>query len=452
MSDADPPPNVNDIDFTEKLLNRMSSRLCIDTDRIYTTGMGTGGGMMHLLACSATLSDRIAAFAGVNVNIFEGFASKAGRTDIKDPARLLWEKCRAQRRPVRVMEIHGENNTLFDYWGENKVQERKRLPVVKWLVDWATHNGCGGALEMPAKWRGEEDSMYKTPLERGYIFEGFVLQGLVTKATYHCWEERAGKKVEESFEGVERGEDGAEGEGSRSVDGSEESAKVEMTKKNEVKDESKTPEDDIDPKEKKRLELEDFTNQLKNSIIQEHYYVRGYAHGWPRVSMSKPKDADGKLSEERINETAWEDMSAPEIDHDLSFNNDDVFTFLYGFNSTPSTSTSETVEFDSTIRVLNWFRMLRLSDDPPTPPRNAQGFTEREAQTLDKLVLDIEKAMENHSAEGGEREPPTVQFGDLPPLENPESVEMKDEAAKASSSETTKESTQKSESREKDEL
>jgi polyhydroxybutyrate depolymerase len=55
-------PN-RDIDFMNAILDNLEGRLCVDTSRIYATGLSDGALFTSLLAC--TMTDRVAAFAPV---------------------------------------------------------------------------------------------------------------------------------------------------------------------------------------------------------------------------------------------------------------------------------------------------------------------------------------------------------------------------------------------------
>jgi poly(3-hydroxybutyrate) depolymerase len=46
-----PNPNNRDVDFTDAMLEAISSDLCIDTSRVFTTGFSYGAGMSVALAC-----------------------------------------------------------------------------------------------------------------------------------------------------------------------------------------------------------------------------------------------------------------------------------------------------------------------------------------------------------------------------------------------------------------
>ena len=55
-------PN-HDIDFMNAMLDKLEAQLCVDTSRIYATGLSDGALFTSLLAC--TMADRFAAFAPV---------------------------------------------------------------------------------------------------------------------------------------------------------------------------------------------------------------------------------------------------------------------------------------------------------------------------------------------------------------------------------------------------
>ena len=60
---AAPSADQYDVDFISQLLDQLESELCVDTSRIFTTGMSNGAQMSSLLACR--LPERIAAAAPV---------------------------------------------------------------------------------------------------------------------------------------------------------------------------------------------------------------------------------------------------------------------------------------------------------------------------------------------------------------------------------------------------
>lgn len=89
---AETTDNV-DVDFTEQLLDALGTDLCIDTSRVYSTGLSNGALFSSLLGCR--LADRIAAIAPV-----------AGALDPEpcDPTR-----------PVSVIAFHGTADPLLPF-------------------------------------------------------------------------------------------------------------------------------------------------------------------------------------------------------------------------------------------------------------------------------------------------------------------------------------------------
>ena len=89
---------VDDIGFTEALIDSLALDYSINLDRVYSTGMSNGGFMSYTLACS--LSDRIAAIASVTGAMNLGQSTS----------------CNAQH-PTPVMQIHGTADGVILYNG-----------------------------------------------------------------------------------------------------------------------------------------------------------------------------------------------------------------------------------------------------------------------------------------------------------------------------------------------
>lgn len=92
-----PTGDADDVQFTRDLLDYMQKQYCIDAQRIYIAGFSLGGGMAYRLAC--TLTDRIAAVATVSGAYYP-----------------IPGGCQPAR-PLPVLEIHGEADTLAPYAG-----------------------------------------------------------------------------------------------------------------------------------------------------------------------------------------------------------------------------------------------------------------------------------------------------------------------------------------------
>ena len=393
MSDKNPPPGIDDVQFTGLVLDRIAERLCIDEDRVYVTGLGTGGGMAQLVACDEKLSKRVAAYGLVNANIFQGFREVAAKNEEEAAKREeldeIWRQCNPKRLPVRLLTIGTENNTVFDYWGKIDVGGRPTVPSVKVLVEWATKDLCGPALDMPKNWRGPDDRLYKTVLENGYIFEGFVEHGSISKATYHCW-----------------GTNPYDVPLAKKKKGPPKAADVDNKKpdpESETKDDAKSLKE---REEKKKVDdLNEFVEKLRESFVLEHYLVRGLDHGWPRVEGITAAVNDGSTANDatgddvktvRTSDFKWRHITGPmRSDVNLDFNLDGAYTFHWGFGDPEPKDRRP--QFDATARLIDFFRMFRLSDDLPSSPRGEDGMTEGEQADFANLVqtmMDVQdKAM-----------------------------------------------------------
>jgi polyhydroxybutyrate depolymerase len=127
---------VDDIGFTEALIDSLAADFEVDTERVYSTGMSNGGFMSYTLACE--LSHRIAAIASVTGTM------NAGQVSSCNPSH-----------PMPVMEIHGTadfvvpyNGNIFmesipnviDYWVN--FNDCNSLPVVNQIPDIDPGDGC----------------------------------------------------------------------------------------------------------------------------------------------------------------------------------------------------------------------------------------------------------------------------------------------------------------------
>jgi len=134
---------VDDVAFTEALIDDLSSRLCVDADRIHATGLSNGGFFSSRLAC--TLSARIASVATV-AGVFNPPACD-------------------QERPVPLLAIHGTNDPVvpFDATGSNlgdilsldddavfALLVGERLPIPEIIDRWAEVNGCATTVTTTA--------------------------------------------------------------------------------------------------------------------------------------------------------------------------------------------------------------------------------------------------------------------------------------------------------------
>lgn len=109
---------VDDVGFTEAMIDKFSAEMNIDAKRIYSTGMSNGGYMSFLLACQ--LSDKIAAVASV--------------TGAMSPE--TFNNCDAQHQ-IPVLQIHGTIDPTVPY---NGAQWSKSIDEV--IEYWVDFNNC----------------------------------------------------------------------------------------------------------------------------------------------------------------------------------------------------------------------------------------------------------------------------------------------------------------------
>jgi polyhydroxybutyrate depolymerase len=111
--------SVDDVGFTEALLDSLSATYSIDQNRIYAVGMSNGGFMSFRLACE--LSNKIAAVGSV--------------TGSMTPSTL--GNCNASH-PMPIIQIHGTTDPTVPYNGS----AGWTASVTNVLNHWATFNNC----------------------------------------------------------------------------------------------------------------------------------------------------------------------------------------------------------------------------------------------------------------------------------------------------------------------
>lgn len=105
---------VDDLGFTEALLDSISANYTINQEKVYSTGMSNGGYMSYYLACN--LSDRFAAIASVTGAMTKGLPTT----------------CNPQH-PTPVMEIHGDADSTVPYLG-NAISESIQAGLDYWVA------------------------------------------------------------------------------------------------------------------------------------------------------------------------------------------------------------------------------------------------------------------------------------------------------------------------------
>jgi polyhydroxybutyrate depolymerase len=145
-----------DVDFTRAMLDELEKKLCINTKRIYATGISNGAYMAYRLGCE--LSNRIAAIAPV-----------AGI--------LLTSPCQP-KRPLSVIAFHGTADAIVPFEGRKIIG----WPYVQDSIDfWVKHNGCA---KSPKRMFNKGDTYCD---EYSGCKGGTKVRLCVTKSGGHTW-------------------------------------------------------------------------------------------------------------------------------------------------------------------------------------------------------------------------------------------------------------------------
>ena len=104
-------------------LDQLEAAACVDTARVFVTGLSNGGGPTARLACG--LSGRLA-----------GMASVAGGYRTLRPC--------TPERPLPVLEIHGTADQVFPYGGTPR---DFKASARRWLGRWRRIDGCHGKVD-----------------------------------------------------------------------------------------------------------------------------------------------------------------------------------------------------------------------------------------------------------------------------------------------------------------
>ncbi|KAF1957539.1 alpha/beta-hydrolase [Byssothecium circinans] len=159
QGDIEAPAYINDVKFTLEIIDHIESNYCIDTSQIYSTGKSNGGGFTGLLACDASATKKIAAFAAVSG------AWYLNTTTQQPPP------CTPSRKSIPFLEFHGvEDDTIKYHGGLNKRRNANSTDIPAYVNAWADRDGfdeeknetatlCGGDVKT-FKW-GETVQHYR---------------------------------------------------------------------------------------------------------------------------------------------------------------------------------------------------------------------------------------------------------------------------------------------------
>ena len=118
---------ADDFTFLTQLIDQLTLDLPIDKNRIFVTGLQSGGHMAYTLACATP--GRIASIASIS-----------GGMPLNE--RKASMRCSDNKRaPVSVMEMHGTAGSCIPYGGGGGLNAPPTLEVIKY---WATADGCTG--------------------------------------------------------------------------------------------------------------------------------------------------------------------------------------------------------------------------------------------------------------------------------------------------------------------
>jgi poly(3-hydroxybutyrate) depolymerase len=162
--------------WTSDLLKHLEDSYCIDKRRIHAAGIGTGGGMLSLLACNRPLSRRIASFAAISAAFYADETSSSPWAEAA---------CEYGRRPIPLMEIHGNRDTRWGYWPPHLEGEVPGLGPVGWLDVWKKRQRCGEKVGEPSP-ASFSNATYISQLENGELSEGVEFAGGAVRVAYRC--------------------------------------------------------------------------------------------------------------------------------------------------------------------------------------------------------------------------------------------------------------------------
>ncbi|KAF8583637.1 carbohydrate esterase family 1 protein [Ramaria rubella] len=129
-------PGVDNIGFTNLILDLVQENLCVDINRIYAAGKSNGGGFVNLLACTSTIASRIAAFSPISTVLYAGTKAFSG--------------CEP-RRTIPLLNYHGLADHTIPFSGQMADKEGDTayaMPnITQYREAWALCNGCQSTIE-----------------------------------------------------------------------------------------------------------------------------------------------------------------------------------------------------------------------------------------------------------------------------------------------------------------
>jgi poly(3-hydroxybutyrate) depolymerase len=130
---------VDDVAFTKQMLIALQSQFCVDTNRLYATGMSNGGGFTGTLACDNSASQIFAAFGAHSGAFYPGSAYPDNASCNSSTVPVT---CNPGRQHIPFLEIHGNNDGQIPYTGGG--HNGQCLPAIPYYMTYkATQEGYG---------------------------------------------------------------------------------------------------------------------------------------------------------------------------------------------------------------------------------------------------------------------------------------------------------------------
>lgn len=154
-----PTGSADDVQFTRDMLGFLEKNYCVDTHRVYATGYSIGGSMAYRVACA--LSQQIAGLATVEGAFYHAPGG-----------------CQPSR-PIPVLEIHGQADTLAPYDGD---PGRLLAAVSVFLNVWFTLDKCNSNVSKTVFQQGDV-----TGIEWPNCADGTVVEHYRISDGGHVW-------------------------------------------------------------------------------------------------------------------------------------------------------------------------------------------------------------------------------------------------------------------------